>query len=95
MRGIVICRAGVRALERLVTADEGGILGFMGEVYNSYSELVVEVEVGEGEEWRYVVVDEGREVVFMATGEIGGVCLIVGGAEGSGVDWMPAPVELS
>ena len=31
----------------------------------------------------------------MATGEIGGVCLIVGGAEESGVDWMPAPVELS
>ena len=60
MRGIVICRAGVRALERLVTVDEGGVLGFMGEVYNSHSELVVGVEVDKGEEWRYVVVDEGR-----------------------------------
>ena len=31
----------------------------------------------------------------MAAGGIGGVCLIVGGAEESGVDWMPVPVELS
>ena len=67
----------------------------MGEVSNSYSEFVVEVEVeGEGEKGREVVVDEGREV-FMVAGGIGGMCLISRGAEESGVDWMPAPVESS
>jgi len=51
MRGIVICKAGVGTLERLVTPAEGAVLGVMGEVSNSYSESVVEVEVeGEGGE---------------------------------------------
>ena len=52
MRGIVICKAGVGTLERLVTPAEGGVLGVMGEVSNSDSESVeVDVE-GEGEEGR-------------------------------------------
>ena len=52
----------------------------MGEVSNSYSEFVVEVEVeGEGEKGWEVVVDKGREVVVMATVGIGEVCLIIGG----------------
>ena len=53
MRGIVICRAGVGTLERLVTPAEGGVLGVMGEVSNSDSESAVEADVeGEGEEGR-------------------------------------------
>ena len=42
-----------------------------------------------------MVVDEGRDVVVIAAGAIGGVCLITGGAEERVVDWMMAPVELS
>ena len=51
MRGIVIRKAGVGTLERMVTPAERGVLGAVGDVSNFYSESVVEVEVGgEGEE---------------------------------------------
>jgi len=51
MRGIVSCKAGVGTLERLEMVAEGGVLGVVGEVFDSHSECVVEVEVeGEGKE---------------------------------------------
>lgn len=69
----------------------------MGVVSNSYSEFVAEVEVeGEGEK-REVVVDEGREVVAMATGGISGVCVIIGGGrrDRGRLDDGPGGVELA
>ena len=51
MRGIVICKAGVGTLESLVTPAEGGVLGAMVEVSNSYSELAIDGKVeSEGED---------------------------------------------
>ena len=50
MRGIVICKAGVGTLERLVTPAEGGVLGIMVETSNSYSESAFDGVEGEGKD---------------------------------------------
>ena len=45
MHGIMICKAGVGTLERMVKPAEGGVLGVVEEVSNSYSQSIIEVEV--------------------------------------------------